>query len=99
MLHGGIDPHAAVYFQDNDGDLHELVYVPDARRIDVDVVSTMGENSPASHDRLLASLRERYPGLAIRVIGPSWFRGDRRVVRACRAQVTLREVLVAPDID
>jgi hypothetical protein len=99
MLHGGVDPHAAAYVRDADGDLHEIVYVPDARRIDVDVVSTMGENSQASHDRLVATLRERYPGVAIRVIGPSWLRGDRRVAHACRAQVTLRDVLVGPDVD
>jgi hypothetical protein len=99
MLHGDVDPHAAVYLQDVDGDLHELVYVPDARRIDVDVVSTIGENRPASHDRLVAALRERCPGFDVRVIGPSWIRGDRRVARACRAQVTLRDILVGPDID
>ena len=27
------------------------------------------------------------------MVGPSWLRGDRRVAKACRAQVTLREVL------
>jgi hypothetical protein len=99
MLHGDVDPHAAAYVQDVDGDLHELVYVPAARRIDVDVVSTIGEHARASHDRLVAILRERCPGFHVRVIGPSWIRGDRRVARACRAQVTLRDVLVGPDID
>ena len=99
MLHEGIDPHAAAYVEDPSGDLHELVFVPDARRLDVDVVSTIGENSPASHERFVATLKDRFPGLAVRVSGPSWLRGDRRVAAACRAQVSLRDVLTAPDID
>jgi hypothetical protein len=99
MLHEGIAPHAAAYLQDAAGDLHEVVYVPDSRRVDIDVVSTMGEHSPGSHDRLFALLRERFPGLRVRVQGPSWLRGDRRVATACRAQVTLRDVLGAPDLD
>ena len=99
MLHEGIDPHAAAYVEDASGDLHELVFVPDARRLDVDVVSTIGENSPASHDRFIATVKERFPGLSVRVAGPSWVRGDRRVAAACRAQVTLRDVLTAPDLD
>jgi len=100
MLHSGrIDPHAAAYVQDASGDLHELVYVPDARRIDIDVVSTIGENSPDSHDRFVSTIRERFPGYTIRMTGPSWLRGDRRVAEACRAQVTLRDVLTGGDID
>jgi hypothetical protein len=99
MLHEGIAPHAAAYIEDTSGDLHEIVFVPDARRLDIDVVSTIGEHSPASHDRLVATLNERFPGLAVHVAGPSWLRGDRRVAAACRAQVTLREVLTGPDLD
>jgi hypothetical protein len=100
MLHSArIDPHAAAYVQDESGDLHELVFVPDARRIDVDVVSTMGENTAASRERFVATLEERFPGFAIRIAGPSWLRGDRRVAEACRAQVTLRDVLTGADID
>ena len=100
MLHSGrIDPHAAAYVQDASGDLHELVYVPDARRIDIDVVSTIGENSPDSHDRFVSTIRERFPGYIIRIAGPSSLRGDRRVAAACRAQVTLRDVLTGADID
>ena len=45
MLHEGIAPHAAVYVQEAEsGDLHELVFVPEARRIELDTVSTWGEN-------------------------------------------------------
>ena len=98
-LHGAIDPHAAAYVQDAAGDLHELVYVPDARRIDIDIVSTIGENSAASHDRFVSAINERFPGLTTRVVGPSWLRGDRRVAQACRAQVTLLDVLTGADID
>ena len=47
MLHDGIDPHAAAYVKDATGDLHEVVYVPAARRIDVDTVSTFGERTAA----------------------------------------------------
>jgi hypothetical protein len=100
MLHSGrIDPHAAAYVQDASGDLHELVYVPDARRIDIDVVSTMGENSRASHDRFVATIKERFPACTVHMAGPSWLRGDRRVAEACRAQVTLRDVLTGADVD
>jgi hypothetical protein len=100
MLHAErIDPHAAAYVQDASGDLHELVYVPDARRIDIDIVSTIGENSAASHERFVSGLRERFPGHHVRIAGPSWLRGDRRVAEACRAQVTLRDVLTGSDLD
>jgi hypothetical protein len=99
MVRGTIDPHAAAYVQDASGDLHELVFVPAARRIDIDIVSTIGENSPASHERFVTTLKDRFPGFTIRVIGPSWMRGDDRVAKACRAQVTLREVLMGADLD
>jgi hypothetical protein len=33
----------------------------------------------------------------VRVIGPSWWRGDRRVAAACRAQIPLRTVLLGAD--
>jgi len=99
MLHDGIAPHAAAYVQDPGGALHEVVFVPDTKRIDVDIVSTIGENSPASHERFVLSLKERFPQMTVRVVGPSWVRGDRRVAKACRAQVTLREVLTGTDLD
>jgi len=99
MLHEGIAPHAAAYVQDAGGDLHELVFLPGERRIDIDIVSTIAENTPASHERFVAALNERFPALNIRVVGPSWLRGDRRVAKACRAQVTLRDVLTGLDLD
>ena len=98
MLHEGVPPHAAAYVQDStSGDLHELVFIPADERIEVDTVSTWGESSAASHQRLLALLRERFPGYRVRVKGPSWWRGDSRVANACRAQVSLRDVLLGGD--
>jgi hypothetical protein len=98
MLHAAIAPHAAVYVQEHGtGDLHEVVVVPGKRRIEVDIVSTWGETSPASHRRLLEFLRQRLTGYRLRVKGPSWWRGERRVAAACRAQVSLREVLLGAD--
>ena len=100
MLHEGIAPHAAAYIEDlDDGGLHEVVCVPARQRIEVDIVSTEGEHTTASHDRLIRFLRERFPGQAIQVNGPSWLRGDKRVTRACRAQISLREVLVDDDME
>jgi hypothetical protein len=99
MLHEGVAPHVAVYLQDRtSGDLHELVFVPAARRIEVDTVSTWGEYSPDSHARLLAMAARAFADCRVRVKGPSWWRAELRVAAACRAQVTLRDVLVAPDM-
>ena len=98
MLHESVAPHAAAYIQDaSSGDLHELVFIPASKRIEVDTVSTWGENSPASHQRLLDMLRERFRDHSVRVKGPSWWRGERRVAHACRAQVSLRDVLLGRD--
>ena len=99
MLHEGVPPHAAGYIQDAGGDLHELVYIPDKRRIDMDIVSTMGEHDEDSRGRLVAMLRERFPQHAVRVVHPSRVRGEYRVANACRAQVALRDVLMGPDLD
>jgi hypothetical protein len=98
MLHESVAPHVAAYIQDaTSGDLHELVFIPASKRIEVDTVSTWGENSPASHQRLLDMLRERFRDHSVRVKGPSWWRGERRVAHACRAQVSLRDVLLGRD--
>jgi hypothetical protein len=99
MLHEGIEPHAAAYVQDRGGDLHEVVYIPDRKRIDVDTVSTLGERSQSAHDRLIGELRSRFNDCTVREIGPSWVRGDLRVAKACRAQVTLRQVLLGDDLE
>lgn len=99
MLHEGIPPHAAAYIQEaSSGELHEIVVVPGRRRIEIDTVSTWGESSDASRGRLKALLESRAPGYAVRVKGPSWWRGERRVADACRAQVTLRDVLLGADM-
>jgi hypothetical protein len=99
MLHAGIPPHAAAYVQDaTSGGLHELVLVPAKRRIDIDTVSTWGEYSEESLAHLKAHVAKRFPQHTVRVTGPSWWRGERRVAEACRAQVSLRDVLLSPDI-
>ena len=99
MLHEEVAPHAAAYVEDREGSLHEIVYVPEERRIDIDMLSTMFERSPESNDRLLDALRTRLPDYTIRTIGPSWLQGDLRVMKACRAQVALRDVLTGTDLD
>jgi hypothetical protein len=99
MLHGGIAPHAAAYVQDTDGHLHEIVYTPSSRRIDLDVVSTMYESAPDAVDRFVKALSAHFPDCRVREARPSWIRGDQRVAAACRAQVALRDVLSGPDLD
>lgn len=97
-LHEGIPPHAAAYIEDLDsGGLHEVVCVPSRRRIEVDIVSTAGEHTAASHARLVERLRAQFPRRRVVVDGPSWLRGDRRVARACRARAPLREILTGRD--
>jgi hypothetical protein len=99
MLHGRIPPHIAAYVQDGaSGDLHEAVFVCDERRIEIDTVSTWGERSPESDRRLVALLTERFPSYRVVHRGPSWWRGDQRVAESCRAQVSLRAVLLADDL-
>jgi hypothetical protein len=99
MLHEGIASHAAAYIRDRSDSLHEIVFFPSERRLDVDIVSTMGEHTPQAHEELLAALRSRFPGCRVDVNRPSWLRGDLRVAKACRAQVTLREVLTGDNLD
>jgi len=99
MLHAHVAPHVATYLRDgSSGDLHEVVFIPARRRIEVDTVSTWGECSPESHARLRDMLADRFPDYSVRVAGPSWWRGERRVAEACRAQVTLRDVLIGDDM-
>jgi hypothetical protein len=99
MLHEEVAPHAAAYIEDASGDLHEVVYVPDERRVTIDGVSTMFERSPESHERLRATLKSRFPDCTISVVGASWVRGDLRVMKACRSQAPLRGVLTGADLD
>jgi len=100
MLHSGVPPHAAAYVQDStSGDLHELVFVPAKKRIEIESMSTWQEQSEDSRVRLRAHLAQRFPAYRVRVNKGSFFRGDRRVANACRAQVTLREVLTGADVN
>ncbi len=99
LLHEGVPPHIAAYVQDgSSGDIHELVFTPASSSIEVDAVSTWGEFSLESQSRLLAMLRQRFADYRTRVSRASWWRGDRRVAAACRAQVALRDVLIGTDV-
>jgi hypothetical protein len=99
LLHEGIAPHAAAYLRDHAGNLHEAVCTPRDRHIDVDIASTMDEYTPDSHVSFIAALAKRFPDWQVRATPVSWLHGDRRVAHACRAQVTLREVLTGHDLD
>ena len=99
-LHQTIAPHVAMYLQERqDGGLHELAVTPSRQRIDVDTVSTIDEHSQESHERLLRFLRQKFPAYTVAVHRPSRWQGDYRVADACRAQVTLREVLLGQDFE
>ncbi len=100
MLHEGIPRHAAAYVEDSKShDLHEVVVVPGRRLIEIDVVSTAEEHSLASRERLVAELKQRFPEYRLKLHGPSYLRGDRRVMKACRAQISLRDVLYSDDFE
>jgi hypothetical protein len=100
MLHQNVLPHAAAYLQERaSGELHEVAFYPAAKRIHVDSTSTWGECSTESHRRLLAFLQNAFPDHRVAVSGPSWWRGERRVAEVCRAQVSLRQVLLDENID
>jgi len=100
MLHEDISPHAAMYVEDLDSaGLHEVVYIPARQRIEIDIVSTSDEHTAESHLYLVQELKQRFPDFEISIEGPSWLRGDRRVARACRAQIPLRDVLVGTDFE
>ena len=99
MLHEGIAAHAAAYVEDREtGELHEVVLIPSRQRVEIDVASTLHEHSDGGQERLLEQLRQRFPDFTYAVNGLSWLRGDRRVARACRAQVTLRDVLLGREL-
>lgn len=99
-LHEGIAPHVAAYVEDRDThELYEIVLIPSRRRIEIDIASTLHEQTDEGRAELLTQLRGQYPDMTCSVNRLSWLRGDRRVARACRAQVTLREVLLGEDFD
>ena len=98
MLHEHVQPHAAMYVQEaSSGDLHEVIFTPSSRVMQIDPVSTFGEHSPESRARLIAILQRGLPDYRLDVLTLSRWRGDRRVATACLAQVSLRDVLLASD--
>ena len=100
MLHEEIAPHAAAYIAEHgSGGLHEIVLVPATGRIEIDVVSTTEEHDAESQDRVLSRLKRGFPQYTVKVKGPSRLRGERRVARACRAQIPLRDVLMSSDFE
>ena len=100
MLHQTIPPHAAAYIENRvSHDLHEVVFIPDSSLIEIDIISTDEESSHGSREQLREELRKRFPAYRVKEKGPSYLRGDRRVMKACRAQVSLRAVLNGEDFD
>jgi hypothetical protein len=99
ILHEGISPHIAMYAQDARGQLHEIVYTPSARRIDLDIASTLSDCPEDARARFLDELTVRFPECRVQRTKLSWIRGDRRVAAACAAQVKLRDVLSGPDLE
>jgi hypothetical protein len=98
MLHEHVQPHAAAYVQEaSSGDLHEVIFTPSSRRLQIDPVSTWGEHSAESRARLMAALQRGLPDYRIDVLTLSRWSGDLRVATACLAQVSLRDVLLASD--
>lgn len=94
MLHEAIPPHVAAYIEAPvSNDLHEVVFIPASAVIEIDIIATDGEHSVESHARLIQELSRCFPTYRIKEKGPSYLRGDRRVMKACRAQVLLRDVL------
>jgi len=98
MLHEHVQPHAAAYVQEaSSGELHEVIFTPSSRRLQIDPVSTWGEHSAESRARLMAVLQEGLPDYRVEVLAVSRWRADRRVATACLAQVSLRDVLLSSD--
>ena len=97
-LHARIPAHVSAYIEDkSSGDVHEVGFYPARSKLVLDTVSTHGEHSDASQDRLRTFLADRFEDLQVQLCGPSYIRGDERAAQAARAQVTLREVLTGED--
>lgn len=98
MLHEHVQPHASAYVQEAaSNDLHEVIFIPGARRLQIDPVSTWGEHSAESRARLTALLQRELPNYRVETLKLSRWRADRRVATACLAQVSLRDVLLSSD--
>jgi hypothetical protein len=95
MLHQHVAPHISAYvLEPAQSEIHEVGVYPSRRWLQIDTVSTLGEFSGPSHARLLDTLKREFPDYRITVKHPSWWRGERRVAEACRAQITLHDVLI-----
>ncbi len=95
LLHQHVEPHFSAYLlEPTQHEIHEVGVYPSRRRLLVDLVSTVGEQNQSSRDHLLGSLGREFPDYTLAVSQPAWWRGERRVADACRAQITLREVLL-----
>jgi hypothetical protein len=100
MLHPRVGPHVAAYVQERgSGDLHEVVVLPQERRLEIDLVSTWGVASAASRSRLLARLAAALPEYRRVVRAPSRWRDDHRAIDVCRAHVALTDVLLGTDLE
>lgn len=100
LLHQHVPPHVSAYLQPTGStDIHEVALYGQSRVIQVDTVSTVGEFSVKGHDALVSQLRALFPGYRVSVTAPTWWRGERRVAEACRAQITLRDVLTGGDAE
>ncbi len=97
-LHASYEPHVSAYLEEAEGgELHEVACYPSRSVLVVDLVSTSGEHGEASYRRLRDFLSKKFPTYAVHEHHPSWLRGDRRAIDASRAQVKLRDVLLASD--
>jgi hypothetical protein len=95
MLHQHVAPHVSAYvLEPTLTEIHEIGLYPAKRRVVIDRISTIGEFSELSYERLLATIHVQFPDYRITVKHPSWWRGERRVAEACRAQISLRDVLI-----
>jgi hypothetical protein len=100
MLHEAIPRHAAAYVEDPEShDLHEIVIIPARALIEIDTASTVEEHAIDSRPRVVQELRKRFPAYRVKTNRPSYLRGDRRVMNACRAQVSLRDILNGEDFE
>ena len=100
MLHEAIPPHAAAYVENSEShDLHEIVVVPAHGLIEIDIASTAEEHSVDSLLQVIQKLREQFPMYRVKTKRPSYLHGDRRVMNACRAQVSLRDIFNSEDFE
>ena len=100
MLHQTVAPHAAAYVQEAaSGELHEVVFIPADRCIEIDTMSTWSEASEESRGRLVTFLTARMSDYRVKIRRASPWRGDRRIAEACGAHVSLRDVLLGSNMD